>query len=151
MGRRGGFVLERRGGYKGVDWSRANKYGIIPRSRRIGYILHHYPVKVYQHGKLIDETRREILTQDHCAWLSGAVTKDGRRQFVIRYMRKLYVAKSKDGDLNDPATRHDGMLKSLFIELPDPTICHVCGGTFKPEELKGSQWLICPECNRKDK
>lgn len=137
-----------------TDWTRANKYGIIPKVRRKDYILRRYQIEVYQNGQLVDTVKRVILAQGQGRyWLPNSQDEKGRRPFIIQYKatRKFYVLKSKKGDLNDPEGRDDSYLENgqLYIELPDPARCSGCGGTFKPEELTGGQYLLCPECNKR--
>ena len=134
-----------------TDYTRANKQGIIPKSRKRWYVLHVFEIDVYQNGTIVDHIRRTLNAQDKHNWISGSRTAKGHLPLVIRYKKKLYIVQSKAGDLSDPAERNDSFLKSLFIELPDPNTCHFCKGHFETSELKGSQYLICPECNKKDK
>ena len=131
---------------------RTNKYGLIPKSRQKRYLLRRYRIEVYQNGQLIDTVKRVInIQQTGRYWLPGSMDAKGNRPFIVQYRgtRKFYCVKSKAGDFADPNERDDSYLKSLYIELPDPTICSSCGGTFKPEELMGGQYLLCPGCNKR--
>ena len=135
-----------------TDWTRANKYGIIPKNRQKKYILRRYRIEVYQNGQLIDTVKRVINAQGQGRyWLPNSRDEKGNRPFIVQYkgIRNFYCVKSKAGDLSDPNERDDSYLKSLYIELPDPAKCSGCGGTFKPEELTGGQYLRCQKCNKR--
>jgi len=129
---------------------RMNKYGRIPMVKKKNYRLHlrRQKIKLMQNGQEVGMIVRTFNPQETGSryWLPGSKDAKGNRPFVTQYLRKLYAVRSFAGDLSDPNERDASFLKSLYIELPDPTICSGCGGTFKPEELTGGQWLLCQEC-----
>lgn len=129
---------------------RRNKKGRIPMVKQKGYQLYRrrQKIKVVQCGQVIGQIVRTVHAQQWGSryYLSESRDAKGNLPIITEYLRKFYCVRSEAGDFSDPNERTSSYLQSLYIELPDPTKCSECGGTFEPEELTGGQWLLCQEC-----